>query len=85
MRYDNQEGFIVTGIVDMADRLTHLQYDLFTRFTWYSSSFTGNNRATYVKLTPNVNVPALEVKITKLMRDLVQREYESMNYTAQRQ
>ncbi|MDX1408725.1 MAG: FtsX-like permease family protein, partial [Saprospiraceae bacterium] len=79
--YDNQDGFMVTGVVDLGNRLTHLQYDLFSRITWYSESFTGNNRATYVKLNRHTRVPELEDKITSLMRTLIEQEYATANYT----
>lgn len=81
IRYDNEDGFVIRGVFDLTDRLTHLHYDLYTRFTWYAPSFTGNNRATYIKTNPQADIAALEKKITSRLQQMIKQEYADMQYT----
>lgn len=71
----------VTGVVALEKMNTHLDFDAFFRFTWYSDSWTGNNRATYLLLKPETDVAALEDKITAALKPLIEQELTSMNYT----
>ncbi|MEM1323308.1 MAG: ABC transporter permease [Bacteroidota bacterium] len=79
--YDGEEEFIISGVLDSKGRLSHLRSEIFTRFTWFSESWTGNNRSTYARLHPDVNVPAFETKITKDINKLIEQEYLASNYT----
>ena len=54
---------------------------MFAPFTWSSPSFTGNNRATYVRLKPGTIIPEFEDKITKSLNSLIEQEYAEMGYT----
>lgn len=81
IRYQAEEDLKVTGVLDLGDKNTHIHFDIFTRFTWYSTHWTGNNRATYAKLKPNASIPNLEEKLTKDITELMRNEFLSMNYT----
>ena len=71
----------ITGVVALDDKNTHLQYDLFRRFQWYSDYWTGNNRATYLRLQPNADIVALGEKLNVEMKELIKKEFMAMNYT----
>ena len=78
---DGEESYQITGIFDLADQNTHLDYDAYMPITWYSDSWTGNNRATYLRLRPDANITQLENKITETITKLILQEYESINYS----
>ena len=80
VRIDGDSDMQVTGVVALSDKQTHLDYDMFMRFTWYADSWSGNNRATYVRLQPNASEEDLEGKITALLKPLIDQELRSMNY-----
>ena len=70
----------VTGVVALGDKQTHVNYDAFSRFTWSSDSWTGNNRATYVRLLPNASTADLEEKTTALLTELMKKDFDKLNY-----
>lgn len=82
IKVDGDRDMQVTAVLALQDKQTHVNYDAFARFTWNSDSWTGNNRATYIHLKPNVSVPDLEEKITATMQELVKQEYLADNYIA---
>lgn len=81
IRYQADEDFKVTGVLDLKDKNTHIHFDIFTRFTWYSTHWTGNNRATYAKLKPNASIPNLEEKLTADITELMRNEFMTLGYT----
>ncbi|MCB0675461.1 MAG: ABC transporter permease [Saprospiraceae bacterium] len=80
VRFGGEDDYAITGVIDLGARHSHLDYDLYTRFQWYADSWTGNNRATYARLHPQVDVAGLEERLTAEMTDLMRREFLAMNY-----
>jgi putative ABC transport system permease protein len=80
--FNNEKDFIISGVIDITTRHTHLQYDVFAPFTWFSPSFTGNNRATYVRVKPGTVIHKFDDKITKSLNSLIEQEYASIGYAA---
>ena len=74
------DDYVITGIINKGSNHSHIKADLFIRFQWYSEYWTGNNRATYVKLHPNASVPLLNEKLTTSISELVKQEFMAMNY-----
>ena len=81
IKFGGDEDYIITGVLDIKNRNTHIQSDIFTRFQWYSPSWSGNNRATYVRLKEKASIQNLEEKLTTSINDLIENEYLSINYT----
>jgi putative ABC transport system permease protein len=81
VRLDGEKDMLLTGVVALDGKRTHADYDAFARFTFYSDSWTGNNRATYLRLQPGTDVAALEAKITTVMQDLIKQEHAVKQYT----
>ncbi|MCB0567327.1 MAG: ABC transporter permease [Phaeodactylibacter sp.] len=77
----NDEGdYEVAGVLDEYPGNSHLFYQAYIPFTWFSDSWTGNNRSTYVKTHPATDITALEGKMTALLTDLKKQEYKAHNY-----
>lgn len=81
VKIDGEKDFIVTGVLDMEDKNSHIEGEFFSRFEWYSEYWTGNNRATYVQLKQKASVENLEEKLTTSITELMTKEFLSMNYT----
>lgn len=81
IQHDSETEMQVMGVVAMEGKNTHMNYDVFMRFSWYSDSWTGNNRATYVKLLPTTSIAGLESKVTAEMKELIEKEFIEVNYT----
>ncbi len=80
VKYNGAEDYQVTGVFDLGSKNSHLKYELYSPFTWYSDSWTGNNRATYVKVKPGADISALEEKITASVNALIIQEFAKNNY-----
>ncbi|MEM6842543.1 MAG: ABC transporter permease [Bacteroidota bacterium] len=79
LRFNDQDDYLITGV--MAELLgnTHFDVDLVGRDTsYFYSSWTGNNPATYVSLHPETDVAQLEKKITESINPRLKKELESM-------
>lgn len=77
----NDEGdYEVTGVLDEFPGNSHLFYKVYIPFTWFSDSWTGNNRSTYVRLNSRAETGQLEGKMTKLLTELKKQEYRAHNY-----
>ncbi|MEO1260247.1 MAG: ABC transporter permease [Bacteroidota bacterium] len=81
IRVSGETDMQVTGVIALTDKNSHLNYDLFRRFMWYSDSWTGNNRATYIRVQPEANLAVLGEKLNVEMKKLIKKEFLSMNYT----
>ncbi len=81
LKYDSEEGYTVMGVFDTKGQNVHLDYEIYTPFTWYSDSWTGNNRATYAKVKSNTDIALLESKITEAITKLILMEYDKINHT----
>ncbi len=81
VKIGGDQEYQISGVVALEGQNTHLDYDIFSRFSWYSDSWTGNNRATYVRLHSKANKTGLEEKLTVAMKELIKKEYSSTNYT----
>ncbi len=79
IRLDGTDDYFITGIISLEGRNSHLAFDLYRRFEWYSPYWSGNNRATYVKVNQNSSVEGLEGKVTTDVNKLVQQELAGMN------
>ncbi len=80
--YLGQYEYIITGVLDTENKRSHMQSDIFTRFTWYSTNWSGNNRLTYVRLKDKANPQALAEKIDKDATANIRQEMLTRNYTA---
>ena len=72
--YDGTDEYMIQGVVDRSSEPTHIDADIFTRFTWYGNSWIGNNRATYARLKPNANPEQLAAKVEKDVNELVRQQ-----------
>ncbi|MEE9372285.1 MAG: ABC transporter permease [Saprospiraceae bacterium] len=81
VQFQGDQDYTISGVFDLEGKNTHIVSDIFTRFQWYSSSWTGNNRATYARLKPNISIPNLEEKLTESISALMSAEFLSINYT----
>ncbi|MEM9917738.1 MAG: ABC transporter permease [Bacteroidota bacterium] len=79
--YDGTDEYMIQGVVDRSSEPTHIDADIFTRFTWYGNSWIGNNRATYARLKPNANPEQLAAKVEKDVNELVRQQYLADGYT----
>ncbi len=68
MRFNDEIDLTVGGVLDEYPGDTHLDYELYTRYTYSSPNWTGNNRATYVRLNAEAVVPQVEKKMTELVK-----------------
>ncbi|MEM6318821.1 MAG: ABC transporter permease [Bacteroidota bacterium] len=78
---DGTEEYIVSGVLDTENKKSHIIADIYTRFDYWGSSWTGNNRFTYVRLNAKADQAALESKMTKDISKLIEQEYLSQGYT----
>jgi len=76
----DEEEYTVAGVLDMKGKTSHLDYDLYFPFYWDAPNWTGNNRATYLRLLPGTSVATLEAKIDKEVNKLIEKEYLANNY-----
>ena len=81
IKYDGEDGYTITGVFDFKGQNAHLDYEMYTPFTWYSDAWTGNNRSTYISIHPDTDVATLQNKITDAITKLILVEYENINYT----
>jgi len=81
VKIGGDQEYQVSGVVALEGKNTHVDYDIFRRFTWYADSWTGNNRATYVRLHDQADKTGLEGRLTAGMKVLIEKEYLTTNYT----
>jgi putative ABC transport system permease protein len=81
LTYGENDNYIIRGVLDKKDKKTHIEAEIFTRFTEDGDYWTGNNRSTYVRLNPNANKTGLEKKIKTDVNKLIEEEYLASNYT----
>ena len=80
IEYNGDPGYMVTGVLKSGTGATHLNYEIYTPFTWYSQSWSGNNRATYIAIKPGTDITSFEMKMTASVNELVRKEMQSQNY-----
>ena len=77
LRVNADTDYEITGVLATFSGSSHLKIDALIRDTTHVfSSWTSNNPATYVALSPNTNVAALEQKITEAINPRIQAEME---------
>lgn len=77
LRVNADTDYEITGVLAPFAGSSHLELDALIRDTTsVYFSWTGNNPATYVALSPNTNVGALEEKITEAINPRIQAEME---------
>ena len=81
IKIGGEQEYQISGVVALEDKNTHVDYDIFWRFEWYADSWTGNNRATYVRLHNKADKVGLEKRLTASMKVLIEKEYLATNYT----
>jgi len=69
----------VIGVFDLGKQNTHLNYDIYVK-GWVNPNWTGNNKATYVKLKPGTSIPDFESKMTKAANKYVGADLDAINY-----
>lgn len=79
VNYQGLYDYIITGVLHTKNRKTHMQAEVFTRFTWYSTGWSGNSRLTYVRLKDNADPQALAQKIDKDANALIAQELQARN------
>ncbi|MEL6864423.1 MAG: ABC transporter permease [Bacteroidota bacterium] len=81
LTYGGDSEFMISAVVKQSSQRSHITSDLFTRFTWYGSSWIGNNRATYTRLHPGSNPKELAAKVEKDVNQLIREQYLAQGYT----
>jgi len=79
VRYHGIYDYIITGVIDTENKKSHMQAEVFTRFTWYSTYWSGNSRLTYVRLKPTANPQVLAKKIDTDATTLIRQEMVARN------
>ena len=74
IRFNGTENYTVTGVMEEALGKTHLDFEVYARFTYESPYWTGNNRATYIRVSEQADIAALETKVTELVNEYIRRE-----------
>ena len=83
LRVNADTDYEITGVLAPFAGSSHLAIDALIRDTTsVYLSWTGNNPATYVALSPNSNVAALEQKITEAINPRIQAEMERFGANA---
>ena len=83
LRVNADTDYEITGVLAPLAGSSHLAIDALIRDTTsVYLSWTGNNPATYVALSPNSNVAALEQKITEAINPRIQAEMERFGANA---
>lgn len=78
LRFNDELDLVVKGVLKPVE-LSHLGYDVYLRFTRKNPSWNSNNRATYIKVNPESNIPELERKITESVSEYKRIGWEAMN------
>jgi len=76
MQYDSEDDYIITGVLDIGDKQSHITTNVYKRFQYYSDTWRGNNRATYALLKPGTNPDVLAQKIDADVTPIIQAEFE---------
>ncbi len=74
IRFNGDRDYTIQGVLDELEGETHLNFEVFSRFTYQAPSWTGNNRSTYIKVVPGTKVADLEEKITELATSFITKE-----------
>jgi len=76
IQYDSEDDYIITGVLDIGDKQSHITSNVYKRFQYYSETWRGNNRATYALLKPGTNPEVLAQKIDADVTPIIQAEFE---------
>jgi putative ABC transport system permease protein len=83
IRFNDSYDYTVTGVLADFPGHSHLEADVIARRYWEeNTSWTANNRATYVQVQEKAEIPPLEEKLTGYINPYIKREYISMGYEA---
>ena len=72
---NGEDNYEVRGVMDIPPGNAHIKYDIIIPFTFYSTSWTGNNRATYVRLQDQTDIAQLEEKITAHINKFLEKDF----------
>jgi putative ABC transport system permease protein len=78
IRFNDEDDYTVTGVLDEIEGNSHLQYEVYGRIYWENNSWTGNNRATYVTVKENTDLAALEEKIANYINPFLEIEFRDI-------
>ncbi len=76
IRVNDESDYEVTGVIDDLPGPSHLHYRAYLPFSWTSTAWTSNNRATYVKLSPQNDAVVLAPKMTDFVNKFLIREFQ---------
>ncbi len=80
VKLNGEEEYTITGVLDLENKNTHLNYDLYFQFNWDAPNWTGNNRATYIRIQPEASVENLQAKINVEVNKMLELEYLANNF-----
>ncbi|MFK7937373.1 MAG: ABC transporter permease [Saprospiraceae bacterium] len=79
LNLDATNDFTITGIIDTKGKKSHVNSEIFTRFTQYGTYWAGNNRTTYVQLKPKANPQQLAEKLDTDITTLIEEQAAANN------
>lgn len=82
LRFNDENDYMVTGVLDDPPGNSHIDYNAYIQFTYYSPYWTGNNRATYVSLRKDADIPGFENRLTDHLTKLMEKELLAMGLSA---
>ena len=80
VQYNAEYDYVISGVINTEGRKSHINSEVYTRFTWYSTTWVGNNRLTYTILKPNANPDQLAAKIQADANELIRQEHLGRGY-----
>lgn len=75
------DDHIVSGVLLTKGKASHIRSQMYTQIDHENDNWTGNNRFAYVRLTSQVDIPALEQKMTTDISKIIDQELRSYGYT----
>jgi putative ABC transport system permease protein len=81
LRIDGSWDYQVSGVLKSGTK-THLDYDVFTVMTWQVDNWTANQNATYIRLSQNADIEAVESKIYDLVTPILLNTFKENGYPA---
>lgn len=77
IQFNDEMDLSIAAVIDDLPGNSHLFYDAYVLFPadWNSSNWTGNNRATYLKIKPHTEIAALEDKITTHVNGFIEKQF----------
>lgn len=77
VKVDGSYDYQISGVVDGATK-THLKYDMYMTMPWQQNDWLNNQNATYIRLTDNADLEAVEQKIYEVATPHLMAAFEEM-------